>query len=262
MWKRLDESISLSEKLASLSWQAFGVWTYLLSQTDTMGRFPRDSRIVKAKCMTMRYDLRLELVEEALLEIEEAGLLHRYDVEGKPYLVLHNYRDHNPPGALGRVAPKCPSPPNGLCSCTDLERRANGVQTPYVISPPLTSPNGAPDGTEPEFKGETAQLAVAWLRGAGEKCKRETAQNKIQAAIDVGVNPADIRKAFKEAKGEKIWEILDPLRDKLRKSPIDGHRFAVVESVCRNCGGEGTTVSGPCSGCAKGRELRRAREAK
>lgn len=145
MWKRLDESIALSEKLASLSWPALGTWVYLLSQTDTMGRFHRDPRIIKAKCMTMRYELRLELVEETLLEIERAGLFHCFDVEGKRYLVLHDYRDYNPPGALGRVSPKYPAPPPGVCKCCDEERRASGVRTPDVTSTSSLTSSSPPD---------------------------------------------------------------------------------------------------------------------
>lgn len=158
MWKRLDESIALSEKLATLSWPALGVWTYLLAQTDTMGRFHRDVRIVKAKCMTLRYDLRLEVVEEALLEIEKAGLLHCFDVEGKTYLVLHDYREFNPPGALGRVSPKYPTPPGGLCRCVDSERRASGVRTPDVTSPSTSLSSSGEDGGV----GEEEELAGSW----------------------------------------------------------------------------------------------------
>lgn len=144
MWKRLDESISLSEKLASLSWVGLGTWTYLLAQTDTMGRFPRDSRIVKAKCMTMRYEIRPETVEEALLEIERSGLLHCYAAEdGRRYLVLHDYREYNPPGALGRVSPKYPAPPPGLCPCVDSERRSAGCKS-LVIPPEEGGSDGVP----------------------------------------------------------------------------------------------------------------------
>jgi hypothetical protein len=258
MWKRLDESVSLSEKLAGLSWPALGTWMYLAAQTDTMGRFPRDSRIVKAKCMTMRYDVRLEAVEEALLEIERAGLLHCYDADGKAYLVLHNAVRYNPPGALGHVSPKYPEPPPDLCKCLQ-ERRASGVRTPDVTSSLVTSTSSSLEPEpQPEFRGEAAQLAIAWIRGGGEKCKKETAQGKVQAALDVGVPASEIREAFKAAKGQKIWEILDPLRDRLKKSSVDGNKFRQVEHVCQNCGGSGSTVTGPCPGCKKGRELRRA----
>jgi hypothetical protein len=144
MWKRLDESISLSEKLASLSWVGFGTWAYLLSQTDTMGRFPRDARIVKAKCMTMRYEIRPETVEEALLEIEKSGLLHCYAAEdGRRYLVLHDYREYNPPGALGRVSPKYPAPPLNICDCVASERRSAGCKS-LVIPPEEGGVSGVP----------------------------------------------------------------------------------------------------------------------
>lgn len=155
MWKRLDESIALSDKLADLNWVSFGIWTYLLAQTDTMGRFHRDSRVIKARCMPMRYDLRPETVEEALLDLEKSGLLHCYAAEGKPYIVLHDYMEYNPPGALGRVSPKYPAPPPGLCPCTDSERRASGVRTPDVTSRPFLS-SSSPEGVQGEPRPPTS----------------------------------------------------------------------------------------------------------
>jgi len=60
--------------------------------------------------------------------------------------------------------------------------------------------------------------ADLWNEGPGEHLNGKSAAEKIQAAIDVGVDPQAIETAFwdhKAIKGRKIWEVLDPLRPKL-----------------------------------------------
>jgi len=248
MWKRLDESISLSEKLASLSWAAFGTWAYLLSQTDTMGRFPRDARVVKAKCMTLRYDLRLELVEEALLEIERAGLLHRYDAEGKPFLVLHNYRDHNPPGALGRISPKYPAPPSGLCSCVDSERRASGAQAPDVLSSHVSSDTPAAAPKEPRSS------PMGLLFGLAEKAKIPNAEATQRKYFEAWIARSDYTRVQQILSdpwtvGKTVNEIQDHFFPK--QKPAQEHVFTPAKTKCANCGGTGKVAGAVENGAVK-----------
>lgn len=256
MWKRLDESISLSEKWARLSWPAMGMGIYILSNSDSRGRYIADPRIIKSRCMTYRYDVRLDLIEDALLELERERVLHRYDADGKPYLVIHDHDEWNPPGALKNSAPKYPAPDPKLCECL---RRDSGANAPLVMS----SSSSSSSSEERRSGGERRianTLAELWNNGPGEHLTGTTAANKVQAAIDVGVKAQDIEQAFWDKdsiKGKKIWEVLDPMRDKLRKSSVDGKDFRPVASVCANCGGSGKTVAGACPGCKKGRELRR-----
>lgn len=261
MWKRLDESIALSEKLASLSWQALGVWVYLLSQTDTRGRFHRDARVVKAKCMTMRYDVRLELVEEALLELEKAVLLHRYDVDGKAYLVLHDYEDFNPPGALGKVSPKYPAPPDRLCKCLQKER-ASGVRTPDVTSPVLST--SSPEGVQGEPKpvssspeGLLVRLALdAKVIHASERQLRThisgwLADKGFQVVESLMMNPA--------IKGKDVFWIHETyFKAQKNGKPPPGARRKVVNKDCAKCAGTGrrqNPVTGGEMDCSCVREV-------
>lgn len=129
MWKRLDESIGLSEKHARLSWPALGVWLYLLPNTDSKGRYPADVKIIKARCMTYREEFRLEQVEAALQELSKERVLHLYHSGEKRYLVLHDHDQWNPTGALRYQGAKYPEPPPEACEC---QRRESGVKTPPV----------------------------------------------------------------------------------------------------------------------------------
>ncbi len=201
MWKRLDESISLSEKWARLSWAAMGIGIYILSNSDSKGRYVADSRIIKARCMTYRYDVRLELIEEALAELERENILHLYDVDGKRYLVIHAHDAWNPPGALKNSAPKYPAPVKVWCEC---------------LRPDSPIANSTPDKRGLVGERRVANtLAALWNDGPGEHLNGKSAAEKCQAAIDVGVSAQDIEAAFWDhgkIKGRKIWEVLDPMR--------------------------------------------------
>ena len=70
MWKCVDEKLAISQKHAALSWQALGVWVYILPQTDGRGRFLAEPDFLRSTCMTLRRDLRLGQVEKAIEELE------------------------------------------------------------------------------------------------------------------------------------------------------------------------------------------------
>lgn len=197
---------------------------YLLVNTDAKGRYHADPRIIKARCMTMRYDVRLELVAEALAELASEKLIHRYDVDGKPYLVLHDYDTHQPTGALRYVDSKFPEPPAGSIPCKCLEGRRSpdgakhGAKAPSSLSLSrshsefTSSEEGDPKG---EPKESTRFLAVKWNKGPGLHLNVDKAIQHVQAAVDVGVYPEVIDQRFSDygaIKGLRIWEALDPLR--------------------------------------------------
>lgn len=144
MWKRVDD-LSLSERHAKVSLTAVGVWTYVLGHTDSHGRFHADSRVIKAKCMTFREDIRLVEIDAAITELSSVGLIHLYDVDGKRYFVLHRCGKYNPPGALRYNAPVFPEPPRSLCECLVEARRESGAKAPLVPSPSSSS-SSSPEG--------------------------------------------------------------------------------------------------------------------
>lgn len=249
MWKRLDESIALSDKLASLGWVSMGIWTYLLAQTDTMGRFHRDSRIVKAKCMTMRYDLRPETVEESLLELEKSGLLHCYAVEGKTYLVLHDYREYNPPGALGRVSPKYPAPPPGLCPCVDSERRASGVLTPDVTSTSSSSSTSTSEGVQGEVRAPACSPEGLLVRLALDAKVIHANERQLRTYVsgwltDKGYQFVEQLLMSGKVNGKDLFWINDTFfKAQKNGKPAPGARKKVHNPSCQKCSGTGRRMN-------------------
>jgi hypothetical protein len=218
MHKQLHESISLSEKHASVSYLANVVWMNVLPHTDAFGHYRADPALIKAQCMPYFLSLRLEQIEEALNDLVKARLLHLYDSEGKKYLAYHDHEDWSPTAGFKYRKARFPLPPPGLCRCTGPkeERRRNGVGNADSSYSSLSHSNSPPDkrGLVGERRASQA-LAALWNDGPGEHLNGKSAGEKIQAAIDVGVSPQVIEQAFwdhQAIKGRKIWEVLDPLR--------------------------------------------------
>ena len=214
MHKKIHESIALSEKHAQVSYLANVVWFFVLPHVDAFGRYRADPALIKAQCMPLFLSTRLEQVAEALNELVKAGLLHLYDSDGKKFLAYHDHEDWSPTSGFKYRKERFPAPPPGLCRCTapKTQRRHNDV-TNVVSSYSFSSPT--PGGVGGEPGGAARALAKVWNDGPGEHLGGKAACEKIQAAIDVGVTPGDIEKAFwdhERIRGLKIWDVLDPMR--------------------------------------------------
>jgi hypothetical protein len=226
MWKRLDEDISLSERHAALPWQTLGVWMYILPNADTKGRYSGDAKVVKARCMTLRDDIRLEQVEEALVQLTNGGLIHRYDVGGKRYLVLHQYEKYNPSGNLKYQDAKFPDPPAGLCSCvgsvsndresTDSLSLSHVKSTEGVQGEPTPPPEPPPKPRQAKGLSPQATLVSFWNdQRERQRITLEKGVHQIETAMAGGVPYQEIEQAVwtqERCKGKALFNVLDELR--------------------------------------------------
>ena len=228
MWKRLDESISTSEKWAKLSWSTMGIGMYILANSDSRGRYDGESRVIKARCMTYREDVRLETIEEALSELERERILHVYHVGQKRYVVFHDCPEWNPPGAIRYSAPKYPEPPVDMCPCL----AQNGAKPPLVTSRPLmsTSSEGvegeppdpeeppAPPPKRPSKPGSSPEaLLVSHWNDQPKRNPISPAKGVkfLETAVAAGVPLKAIETAFWDqglCAGKKIFDVLDDLK--------------------------------------------------
>jgi hypothetical protein len=89
----LREGILTSERVDKLAAQAEVFYRRLMSVVDDFGRF--DGRIAMLRASL--YPLRIDVVREAdishwLAEVQSAGLIALYAVDGKPYIQLQDFR--------------------------------------------------------------------------------------------------------------------------------------------------------------------------
>jgi hypothetical protein len=112
----IKETICTSETLAALSDMEEVTFYRLLVSCDDFGRFFASPRVLRPRLYPLRMDRMTEAaVEECVHGLARAGLVTLYGGEdGKPYLYLTNWFEHNTPRAK---ASKFPEPPSDATTC-------------------------------------------------------------------------------------------------------------------------------------------------
>lgn len=110
----LKEGYISSERIMSVSAESRDCWLRLVLVADDHGLFDGRPQIVASRCYPLEPVARK--CEQMLAELEHADLIRRYEVEGKPYLLICRWYERP------RSAPKYPEPPESVRNC---ERPAN-----------------------------------------------------------------------------------------------------------------------------------------
>src|SRR5690606_11592961 len=118
------------ETLAQISAEAERLWWRLVVVADDFGCYDGRTRTILGKCMTAFLGQVTEDDIAAWLdELEAAGLIQRYEVDGRPYLHLCTWDKHQQRRAK---TPKYPLPPSLAGGRADTQRddsNCNHVQS-------------------------------------------------------------------------------------------------------------------------------------
>lgn len=146
----LREAYIESESVSSLSWQAEVTWTRLIVTVDDWGRCDANVKLLRPKLFPLRLDrVREAELQRWLAECEAAGLLRRYEVNGKSYLQMTKWErgraekskfPESPEIADGRLQPY-------TTVSGGIQMRPTPTPTPIPISTPIPTPTSAPNGT-------------------------------------------------------------------------------------------------------------------
>lgn len=90
----LKESITTSDTIDALSAEEERFFCRLLVVADDFGRADARAAVLRAKCFPLKVDLQLEAVEAWLAAICRAGLARTYHVDGRRYLEIVTWREH------------------------------------------------------------------------------------------------------------------------------------------------------------------------
>lgn len=89
----IKESICRSEEIDSLSWLEEVLFYRLIVVCDDFGRYDGRAKIIKGSCFPLK-DITEKTINEALDKLSAVGLVRVYETQGKPYLQLVTWADH------------------------------------------------------------------------------------------------------------------------------------------------------------------------
>ena len=89
----LKESICSSEEIDSLSWFEEVLFYRLIVKCDDYGRYDGRLKFVKNSCFPLK-DITEKDVEKALYKLSAVGLVRAYESQGRPYLQLVTWEQH------------------------------------------------------------------------------------------------------------------------------------------------------------------------
>lgn len=90
----LKESICTSDSVDSLSWFEEVLFYRLIVNCDDYGRFDGRPAIIKNRLFPLKESLTAKAISKAVNTLVTAGLIVLYEFEGKPYLYLPTWNDH------------------------------------------------------------------------------------------------------------------------------------------------------------------------
>ena len=89
----IKESICRSEEIDSLSWFEEVLFYRLIVTCDDFGRYDGRAKIIKGSCFPLK-DVTEKDIEKALGKLSAVGLVRVYESQGRPYLQLVTWADH------------------------------------------------------------------------------------------------------------------------------------------------------------------------
>jgi len=153
---RSDDVTPLSYR-ARLTW--IGLWTYV----DDEGRGRDDARIIKGDLWTLEDDVSWADVEADLVELARNDRIVRYTVDGKRYLAIRKWHEHQ---VISRATPsRLPEPPDSLQESS--------------VSAPGVDTAGSGSGREEETEGEEET----------EPSRNATMTDLIPAPLPITITP-------------------------------------------------------------------------
>ena len=108
----IKSSICSSEDIDRLTWFEEVLFYRLLVNCDDYGRFDGRVAIIKNFLFPLKENLTRKNIDDAINKLARVGLVCRYEIDGKPFLFLPTWNDHQ---NVRAKTSKYPEPPESIC---------------------------------------------------------------------------------------------------------------------------------------------------
>ena len=117
--RMIESNLGESKSLAAVSLEAETVFVHALTVADDQGRLEGEPFMLRCKLFPRRRELDLDLFYQWVEELVSEGVLHRYEVDGEPFLHFPKWGDFQRLRKPGED--RLPSP-DGICpGCLGVE---------------------------------------------------------------------------------------------------------------------------------------------
>ena len=126
----LREGIITSDRVNALDWESEVFYRRLMSKVDDYGRFDARTAVLRAELYPLCLDrMRDSNVQRCLGQCAAAGLVRLYDIRGKQYLELLDFRQQ-----LRAKVSKWPEPPQtASCAADATQMRSTCVASAHLV---------------------------------------------------------------------------------------------------------------------------------
>ena len=156
----IKESVCTSDTIDKLSWFDEVLFYRLIVNCDDYGRFDGRPAIIKNRLFPLKENLTIKAVSDAINRLASAELITLYMFEGKPYLYLPTWNEHQ---TIRAKKSKFPSPDDGVKTSESICKQMQ-ADVPVIQSNTKSNPNPNTEGARALPLGE-----YGWVKLTGSQ---------------------------------------------------------------------------------------------
>lgn len=184
----IKESVCTSDSIDQLSWFEEVLFYRLIVNCDDFGRFDGRTAVVKNRLFPLKENLTLKNVDCAIKKLARIGLVTLYESDGKPFLFLPTWNEHQNVRAKRSRYPE----PENIClqmNSDDCKCPRNPIQSE---SNPNPNPNPAARSSA-ELESDFERFWSAYPKKVGRK-KAKEAFSKVGVPVELLVDAVESQK--------------------------------------------------------------------
>ena len=125
----LKESICTSDSIDSLTWFEECLFYRMIVNCDDFGRFDGRIAVIKNRLFPLKENLTLKTVSDAINNLARAGLVMPYECDGKPFLYLPSWNEHQNVRAKRSKYPEPDNVNTYDCNCMHMNANVPDIQS-------------------------------------------------------------------------------------------------------------------------------------
>ena len=156
----LKERICSSDSIDNLTWFEEVLFYRLIVNCDDYGRFDGRPAIIKNRLFPLKENLTMSSVSKAINTLASAGLVVLYTFEGKPFLYLPTWNEHQ---TVRAKRSKYPAPDSGVIAseniCKQMQANVPVIQSNSESNSESNAGNARKRFTPPTLEEVTAYVS-------------------------------------------------------------------------------------------------------